>query len=380
MRSILARVAAFTATFALVAIPASAADVPVGTDVAAMAERAVAGLTNVPHTAKLDLTTGSAFRSPDGTTNYASTGAISVRQKVASPRRSVGTMNVDKKNYRIVTFDGRVYVAGGRYTRMVWGTPNALELPSFMFSPADPLVRFPRAAQLANIAPVAGEPGAYVRLRSELSETAARAFVRTLGLGKSNAPADLQAAVDGARFERRTIDLVIDPLDGRLVTTTTDIQIALDLNLAVGADSTTKGDLVLTIASTFAPTKLDTKPLVQRPAGAISVAAFERLLFADDNAKSLLRNAASTLESAFITRQTYRVDVSELAKIDPNVKWLVKRAASSRLKQVEFVWASTDGYLLATKSPSGKVFTYERRQGKATVTRCTLKGRSCGTW
>jgi hypothetical protein len=47
---------------------------------------------------------------------------------------------------------------------------------------------------------------------------------------------------------------------------------------------------------------------------------------------------------------------------------------------VEVVWANANGYLLATNSASGKLYTYKGDVSGLPRRGCTLKGRDCGIW
>lgn len=376
------------------ATPAGAADVPAGTDataLTAMAEQAVGAFAANSHKADLSVTLTGAMRGASGESPFSSTTRLTVRQFVASMHRSAGTAVVEipqptrtsttRTTQRVVTFDGRVFLTGGEYGRQtVWARSGTIAALWLMLNPADPILRFPRAPQLVGLAAVPGEPGPYVRLRGEIADDAARGMVRRFGLGKSKLPADQNAAVDGARFEHRTIDLVIDPADGHLVETDVQLDIAVDLNLVSDSSETTIGEAVITLASRFVPSPTAAAIIVRRPSGAINLAAFARGRKQDKNAQSLLRDAAVAVERAHSEHGTYQFPLEKVARIDPNVNWVTKVAARSTRKQVEFVWGNDRGYLLATRSATGRLFTYENRIGSSVRRRCTLKGRSCGTW
>lgn len=78
--------------------------------------------------------------------------------------------------------------------------------------------------------------------------------------------------------------------------------------------------------------------------------------------------------------QTYRVSLTELAKIEPSIRWVVRTAARSARNQVEVVWANDQGFMLATTTGGGKLYTYEQRTVGTPRRRCALRGRSCGIW
>lgn len=383
-----ASVAAVTSMLVAMAGSATAADVLPGTDVAAMADHAVATLAAAGHQADLTFTLSGALRGTTGETGYESTSTLIVRQTVISPRRAIGTAiqkrAADDKGtptppVQIVRFDDRIYMSGGRYDgQTVWVRPMGQP----MMNPADPVFRLPRSSQLVGLAAVAGEPGPYVRLRAQIGDFMTRAFARSLHLGKSDLPADQNAATNGTRFENRTIDLVIDPVDGHLVETAAQLDLAVDLNLVSDWGSPITGDQVIKVTSRFVPSRVGAvSASIRRPTSAITLATSRQNENHDAVAQTLLGDASSAMTSAYLKYKTYRVSLKELSNLAPRIKWVTRKAAQARHRQVELVWANDTGYLVAIRSASGKLFTSKGR-GDTSVTRnrCTFKGRSCRAW
>jgi hypothetical protein len=97
----------------------------------------------------------------------------------------------------------------------------------------------------------------------------------------------------------------------------------------------------------------------------------------DENAKSLLRNAAIAMESLFAERQTFEGALAQVPSIEPNIQWTPGNAAQASQNQVAVQLAPTNlGYLLSTSAPSGTTFTYSRDDRVQVVRSC---GPGC-TW
>ena len=386
VRSIVAIPVAAGALVVATATQAPAADPPPGADTATlahMADAATAPLRTGAHRAVLDVTLSGGLRAAPGSPlESGRTSRTVVRQTIATPRRSIGTLTGMKGTQRIVTLPGIAYLSGGEYgKRTVWARPAQLGFGWMLIDPASPVFRLPSAANLGDISAVPGEPGPFIRLRGAVADDTARTFVRGLQLGKSTRPADRTAVVDGARFEQRTTDLVIDPSDGHLVETDLRLTIAIDLNLISDWSQPTTGDVVINITSKYVPSPAGATPIVvRRPSAATNIVVFEGERTQDATAKSLLRNAAIAMLSHYSDTRTYRVSLAELAKIEPNIRWVVRTAAKSTRNQVEVVWANDHGFMLATTTGGGKLYTFEQRPNGTAHHGCALRGRSCGSW
>jgi type IV pilus assembly protein PilA len=101
----------------------------------------------------------------------------------------------------------------------------------------------------------------------------------------------------------------------------------------------------------------------------------------DAQAKSLVRNAATAVESYYADHQDFDFAstgglVASLSPLEPNVNWLAAPAlAKSAEVQVTTAGPPFDNYTLQTKSSSGNVISWERTPaGKAL--RC-VSGLGC---
>ncbi len=198
-----------------------------------------------------------------------------------------------------------------------------------MMNPADPVFRLPRSSQLVGLAAVTGEPGPYVRLRAQIGDIMALAFARSIHLGKSDLPADQNAATNGTRFENRTIDLVIDPVDGHLVETAAQLDLAVDLNLVSDWGSPITGDQVIKVTSSSSRRGSARSRPIRRPTSAITLATSRQNEDHDAMAQSLLGTASGAMLSAYLEYKTYRVSLNELSKLAPRVKWVTRKAAQA---------------------------------------------------
>lgn len=112
----------------------------------------------------------------------------------------------------------------------------------------------------------------------------------------------------------------------------------------------------------------------------------------DANAKSLLRNAAISMESYYSENQNFAADSAAMstaaATIEPNIVWQTT-AADAGKNQVQVIVgtlasaAETNAYVLNTKSKSGVDFAY-MRDDSAKVAKCktavaAVATASCGT-
>ena len=90
-------------------------------------------------------------------------------------------------------------------------------------------------------------------------------------------------------------------------------------------------------------------------------------------AKSLLRNAASDMEAAYSSTQSYSaITVAQLAAIEPAVTFQTT-AATAANNQVQ-VTVTANGYSLDTTAKSGKAFDYTKD-----LTKTPPVSRTCGT-
>lgn len=94
----------------------------------------------------------------------------------------------------------------------------------------------------------------------------------------------------------------------------------------------------------------------------------------DAAAKSLLRNAASDMEAAFSSTQSYSaITVAQLAAIEPAITFQTTRGALAASNQVQ-VTVTANGYSLDTTSKSGTAFDYTKD-----LTKTPPVSRTCGT-
>jgi type IV pilus assembly protein PilA len=93
----------------------------------------------------------------------------------------------------------------------------------------------------------------------------------------------------------------------------------------------------------------------------------------DAAAKSLVRNAALTVESAYMSTGSYAaLTTAQLAAIDPAITFTTG-AATAANDQVRVAVTAT-GYTLTSKSKSGTTFRYVKN-----LTRRQVVSRTCGT-
>ncbi len=93
----------------------------------------------------------------------------------------------------------------------------------------------------------------------------------------------------------------------------------------------------------------------------------------DAAAESLLRNAATDLETAFVGTQNYSAITTAQLKVIDSAVTFQTTAATAASNQVKVAVAAT-GYTLTTSSKSGKAFTYTKN-----VTKRPPVSRTCGT-
>ena len=105
---------------------------------------------------------------------------------------------------------------------------------------------------------------------------------------------------------------------------------------------------------------------------AIAIPSFlgQRSKAQDASAKSLVRNAQSTMESYFVDSQSYTgATTTTLGALETNITWQ-GTIASTAVNEVGIsVNAGGDGYTLMSKSSSGALYAISRAPG-GVVTRC----------
>jgi type IV pilus assembly protein PilA len=124
---------------------------------------------------------------------------------------------------------------------------------------------------------------------------------------------------------------------------------------------------------------------------AIAIPAFlgQRDKANDASAKSLVRNAQTTVEAAYADTQNYAtIATAALAAIEPNIGFDAANNDAS-LNQVSFV-GNANGYTLTSKSKSGFVYTLAKDQTKTPVvtrtyvdkagTACTVNATTKSCW
>jgi type IV pilus assembly protein PilA len=98
----------------------------------------------------------------------------------------------------------------------------------------------------------------------------------------------------------------------------------------------------------------------------------------DANARSLLRNAATSLE--LYSEDFSGVTPALLTAADPSIGWQTTPGALATGEQVQVSGLSIAGYTLTTQSASGNVFTYVRTATGAVRSWAPSGGGSGGTW
>lgn len=114
---------------------------------------------------------------------------------------------------------------------------------------------------------------------------------------------------------------------------------------------------------------------------AIAIPAFlgQRARAQDANAKSLVRNAASTVQACYADTQDYQ-DCDTTAVLDPlepNIAWLESGTPLAADDQVLVSASAADDFTLSSQSASGATFTYTYDSG--TVSR-TATAPAGPTW
>ena len=94
----------------------------------------------------------------------------------------------------------------------------------------------------------------------------------------------------------------------------------------------------------------------------------------DAAAKSLLRTAATELETDYQVTQSYSaITVAQLAALEPSITFQTAAGAQAGSSQVQ-VTVNANGYTLQTTSASGTTLTYTKD-----LTQSPVVSRTCGT-
>jgi type IV pilus assembly protein PilA len=109
---------------------------------------------------------------------------------------------------------------------------------------------------------------------------------------------------------------------------------------------------------------------------AIAIPAFmgQRDKANDAVAKSLVRNAATAVESAFVDTQAYNATNFDQAieAIEPNIEVVTSGAANASDDTVLYTSSSADSYVISSTSNSGAVYTLTKA-ADGTVTRTSTQ-------
>ena len=113
---------------------------------------------------------------------------------------------------------------------------------------------------------------------------------------------------------------------------------------------------------------------------AIAIPSFlgQRSRAQDAAAKSIVRNAQSTMETAFVDNQTYVTTTAALALVEPNISWQTG-AALAASDQVSIGTPTANTYTIQSRSASGTNFAITRAaaggsfrcKSAAAITACT---------
>lgn len=100
----------------------------------------------------------------------------------------------------------------------------------------------------------------------------------------------------------------------------------------------------------------------------------------DATAESLLRNAATDMETAYTSGGSYaNITTAQLDAIEPSFSFITTSPALAANNQVN-VAVSANGYVLTTQSASGTTFTYTKNlTANPPVTRTCSTSATC-TW
>ena len=118
---------------------------------------------------------------------------------------------------------------------------------------------------------------------------------------------------------------------------------------------------------------------------AIAIPAFmgQRDKANDASAKSLVRNAASTVEAAYVDTRSYLnadIPAATLTAIEPNITFAADAATALAADDAVFYnGTATNTYSIQSTSDSGIVYTMSRA-ADGTVSRTSLDGAVAGTW
>jgi type IV pilus assembly protein PilA len=113
---------------------------------------------------------------------------------------------------------------------------------------------------------------------------------------------------------------------------------------------------------------------------AIAIPSFlgQRSRAQDAAAKSIVRNAQSTMETAFVDNQTYVTTTAALALVEPNISWQTGTALAAS-DQVSIGTPTVNTYTIQSASASGTNFAITRAaaggsfrcKSAAAITACT---------
>ena len=91
----------------------------------------------------------------------------------------------------------------------------------------------------------------------------------------------------------------------------------------------------------------------------------------DANAKSLVRNAQSTMEAYFVDGQTYATATPALLQAqEPNITWQLGTASLAVNNQVGISGLGADAYILATNSKSATLYSIRKVTATGAIFRC----------
>lgn len=119
---------------------------------------------------------------------------------------------------------------------------------------------------------------------------------------------------------------------------------------------------------------------------AIAIPTFlgQRQKAQDAQAKSLVRNAMTAIESAYVDARTFAVDADTLQAIEPSITFIeadnaaTDPSASATANEVNYTGTDTT-YEVGTVSASGKTFGVRSDKGAGGGTTYYINGES-GTW
>jgi hypothetical protein len=316
---------------------------------------------------------------------------LSARVEVEGPTRSKWYISETfaLKEIPVVIYDGQAFFAkkGGSFERVAGDDATVAKL---MFEPAGQRLRPTKVTDLDGLVELAPEQRSGVNARhfkgtvrpEFLGETVDR-LISSAGIPNADAASARSSAVPATG----QIDIWTDAASGVLVDETVVLRAEVDLKKLV-KQSLRFGDggfgvdtLSLEAQLNYHPSEIGVPIVVTRPVARLADAILpSQNAAADAAAKSLIRNAQSTIETVYIDERTYRVTPQVLRSVEPNIRFSRTGPARAARNEVRTSNLSANGYMLSTLSASGRTFSIVRKVDGQSVRICRIGKTSCGRW